>query len=262
MYVRTRGAPPACDLSSSQRRGGRDILEAAAATDPGHVRSRNEDAHLHDPERRLLAVADGLGGHVGGDVASRTALREIDEVLTAERLRGGDPSELLPEALRAANHRVRARVDEEPSLRGMGTTVVLAHLDATGGGLTVAHVGDSRAYTLSGGRLRRLTEDHVHRGLLGRTLIQAVGTQPHVEPDLVRVSPEAGDRLLLCTDGLTDMLTEEQIAELLARGGDDATACGALVDAALDQGGVDNVTVVVATITGKAALSPTEARAR
>lgn len=208
-----------------------------------------------------MAVADGLGGHVGGDVASRTAMQAIDEALTAESLRAGDPRELLPEALRAANERVRARADEDPSLHGMGTTVVLAHLDPADGALTIAHVGDSRAYALSGGRLRCLTEDHVRGGLFGRVLIQAVGTQPDVEPDLVRLSPEAGDRLLLCTDGLTDMLADERIAEVLARGDDDATACGALVAAALDQGGVDNVTVVVATITGQAARSPADAEA-
>lgn len=200
-----------------------------------------------------MAVADGLGGHVGGDVASRTALQAVDRVVTAARLDEDDTAELLVGALREANREVLGEAREDPSLKGMGTTVVLAHLAADGRALTVAHVGDSRAYALRDTGLSRLTQDHVRGGLLGRTLTQAVGTGPDLRPGVTQTSLDPGDRLLLCTDGLTDMLEEATIADLLAAEDDEAATCGSLVDAALSRGGVDNVTVIVATVTGQSA---------
>lgn len=205
-----------------------------------------------------MAVADGLGGHVGGDVASRTALGTVDRVLSRARLDEGDTAELLVGALREANHRVLDEAREDPSLKGMGTTVVVAHLAADGRDLTVAHVGDSRAYVLGATGLTRLTQDHVRGGLLGRTLTQAVGTGPDLRPGVTQVSLDAGDRLLLCTDGLTDMLEETTIADLLAGEDDEAATCGALVDAALSRGGVDNVTVIVATIPDRSPRGATD----
>lgn len=223
-------------------------LQTAAATDVGHVRSRNEDAYLEDPERGLVAVADGLGGHVGGHVASRTALEAVDDHLTPERLRERDPMAALTEALQIAHRSVMEAARRDPALRGMGTTAVLAHLGRSDHTATLAHVGDSRGYVLRGERLCRVTEDHVRTGVFGRSLTQALGTEAAVEPEAAEVSVRPGDRILLCTDGLTDMLADAEIATVLREDADEETTCRALIDAALARGGVDNVTVAVTTV--------------
>ena len=210
-------------------------MNVAYRTEVGHVRQRNEDALLARPERGVLAVADGLGGHPAGDVASLTAVRSID----AAPLSADSTVEDLREAVAAAHAAVLAAAEAEPGRTGMGTTVVLA---AVGDGhARVLHVGDSRAYLLdAGGRLAAVTRDH---GLHGY-LTQALGLDRDVEPDAAEVTCDPGSRLLLCTDGLTNMLDDDRIAELLATGGA-REACDALVQTALDNGGVDNVTVVV-----------------
>jgi protein phosphatase len=210
-------------------------MNVAYRTEVGHVRQRNEDALLARPERGVLAVADGLGGHPAGDVASLTAVRSID----AAPLAADSTVEDLREAVAAAHAAVLAAAEAEPGRTGMGTTVVLA---AVGDGhARVLHVGDSRAYLLDpGGRLAAVTRDH---GLHGY-LTQALGLDRDVEPDAAEVTCDPGSRLLLCTDGLTNMLDDDRIAELLATGGA-REACDALVQTALDNGGVDNVTVVV-----------------
>ncbi len=196
----------------------------------------------------MLAVADGLGGHTAGHIASRTALEAVDEVLTAERLASEDALELLAEALREANRRIRERADGDRSLHGMGTTGVVAHLSEDDTTVTLAHVGDSRGYLLRDAELHRITEDHVVRGLLGRSLSQALGTEPEVDPEAAEVTLRPGDRVLLCTDGLTDMLDDEDIAATMSDGNGERAACDALVEAALARGGMDNVTVVVAGV--------------
>lgn len=210
-------------------------MHVAYRTEVGHVRQRNEDALLARPERGMVAVADGLGGHPAGDVASMTAISSLDEAA----LTGESSEQDLRTATQAAHEAVLAAADEEPGRAGMGTTVVVAVID--GASARVLHVGDSRAYLLDPeGRLRALTQDHGVNGYLS----QALGLDRAVEPDVTEVGCPPGSRLLLCTDGLTNMVDDPSIAQLLGRG-DAQQACDGLVEAALDNGGIDNVTVVV-----------------
>lgn len=211
-------------------------MQVAYRTEVGHVRQRNEDALLARPERGVLAVADGLGGHPAGDVASMTAINSLDQA----SLTGESSEEDLRAATRAAHEAVMTAADDGPGRVGMGTTVVLAVVLA--GSARILHVGDSRAYLLEGeGQLRALTEDH---GLNGY-LTQALGLDRAVRPDVVDVDCPPGSRLLLCTDGLTNMVDDPTIADLLGSG-DAQQACDGLVEAALANGGIDNVTVIVA----------------
>lgn len=210
-------------------------MQVSYRTEVGHVRQRNEDALLARPERGVLAVADGLGGHPAGDVASLTAISSLD----AAPLSGESSEQDLRAATGSAHEAVLAAAREEPGRTDMGTTLVLAAVRE--GAARVLHVGDSRAYLLDPqGALRPLTQDHGVNGYLS----QALGLDRAVEPDVVDVECPAGSRLLLCTDGLTNMVDDAAIAGLLGRG-DEKAACDALVEAALANGGVDNVTVVV-----------------
>lgn len=214
-------------------------MDVAYRTEVGHVRTRNEDALLARPERGLLAVADGLGGHPAGDVASLTALSSVD----SSDLSGDSTEDDLREAATKAHAAVLAAAEEEPGRTGMGTTVVLAAV--TEERARILHVGDSRAYQLrpdgtGGGGLAALTRDHGMHGYL----TQALGLDREVEPDVTEVDCPSGSRLLLCTDGLTNMVDDDGVARLLGHGSAQE-ACDALVEAALGAGGIDNVTVVV-----------------
>lgn len=209
-------------------------MDVAYRTEVGHVRSRNEDALLARPERGVLAVADGLGGHAAGDVASMVAITSLDEApLTAQ-----SSEQDLRSAVAAAHQAVLAAA-EEPGRAGMGTTLVLAVVGE--GSARIVHVGDSRAYLLHpDGPVEALTRDHGMHGYL----TQALGLDRDVEPDVTEVETPDGSRLLLCTDGLTNMVDDDALADLLGRG-DAQQACDALVETALANGGIDNVTVVV-----------------
>ena len=210
-------------------------MDVAYRTEVGHVRSRNEDALLARPERGLLAVADGLGGHPAGDVASLTALSSID----GSDLSADSTEDDLRTAAGKAHQAVLDAAQEQPGRTGMGTTLVLATL--RDGSALVLHVGDSRAYLLGAdGGLAALTEDHGMHGYL----TQALGLDREVEPDVAEVPCPPESRLLLCTDGLTNMVDDDGLARLLGQGSAQE-ACDALVEAALDAGGIDNVTVVV-----------------
>jgi protein phosphatase len=210
-------------------------MDVAYRTEVGHVRSRNEDALLARPERGVLAVADGLGGHPAGDVASLTALTSVD----ASALSADSSEDELRTAAADAHQAVLDAAAAEPGRTGMGTTLVLAAVSDHSA--LVLHVGDSRAYQLDAdGGLSAVTEDHGMHGYL----TQALGLDRDVAPDVARVECPPGSRLLLCTDGLTNMVDDAGVAELLGRGSAQE-ACDALVEAALDAGGVDNVTVVV-----------------
>lgn len=220
-------------------------MDVAARTHRGHVRSRNEDSLLADPDRHLFVVADGLGGHTAGDVASQIVVNSLDRELDAAELdSAGSLPDRLVKALLEAHGDVAEEARANPQYRGMGTTAVVARVAADGSSVALAHAGDSRAYLLRGDRLERLTADHVSPGIFGRALTQALGTEGPIDPDGAEVPLEAGDRLLLCSDGLTDMLDDQRIGRILADGSAQE-ACDALVQAALDRGGVDNVTVVV-----------------
>ena len=223
---------------------------ASAATDIGRVREGNEDACLSDPP--LFAVADGMGGHRGGEVASHLALDTLERQFRKGR---GDLAEQIQEANRVVFE--RARLDRK--VAGMGTTLTAAFLE--GDTLRLAHVGDSRAYLLRGGALRMLTEDHtlVHRMVVDgeiteaeaevhpyrSVLTRAVGVDPSVHIDEATIEIVPGDRVLLCSDGLHGMITDDQITGILTAEADPRRAAEHLIEAANRAGGVDNITVVV-----------------
>lgn len=226
-------------------------MRVETASEVGHVRRRNEDDLLVDLDRSLLVVADGMGGHPAGDVASRLAVRAIDESLSGDALADAETRpETLREAVRLAHDALLVAGADDPARAGMGTTLVVVHLDEPAGLLTVAHVGDSRAYLLRDDELRVITHDHVAEGLLGRRrLTQAVGASRDIRPEVAELPVRSGDRVLLCTDGLTDEIDDELIRRLAAPAAADAPeAVRELVAAALDAGGVDNVTLILADL--------------
>jgi protein phosphatase len=227
-------------------------LAVGEATDVGKVRDHNEDGYLVDDGLGLVAVADGMGGHRGGEVASATAL----EALHASFAEHGG----LRDAVVAANDAVLERARADENLRGMGTTLTAGVL-GDDGVLLVGHVGDSRAYLLRDGELARITTDHsfveelVAAGELTeeeaerdprRSMItRALGLDDELAVDLYPVSLVAGDRVMMCSDGLTTMVSEDDLTSLLASDGEPATVAQRLVDAANAAGGVDNTTVLV-----------------
>lgn len=219
--------------------------EIGAASHVGHVRARNEDAYLTLPDSGVVAVADGLGGHVAGDQASQLAVTRLREL--AADPDGPIDGAVLSDWLLAAHAVITERAGAQPALAGMGTTVVLATLPSTGAEAVVAHVGDSRAYATRDGSLARLTRDHADP--VGGFITQALGLG-QVVPEQQSVTLRAGDQLLLCTDGLTNMLSDDQIEARLLVDAPAQRVCDDLVEAALDRGGIDNVTVVLARVTG------------
>jgi protein phosphatase len=235
-------------------------LSSFAGTDVGRLRSGNEDSHLRG--RTVFAVADGLGGHQGGEVASAMAVEPLAALDGHAFADAREAAEALAGAIREANLAILRRARSDPELWGMGTTVTAAAV-AGDRVLQLAHVGDSRAYLLrAGAPLRQLTTDHtvvqeaVARGLLTRqqaavhpqrgVVTRAVGLDPQVPVDLPEpLELEPGDQVLLCTDGLTEVVDDEPIAAVLASQADGDDACSALIAAANQGGGPDNVTVVL-----------------
>jgi protein phosphatase len=239
-------------------------LRTAMRTDPGRIRSRNEDACLIDAELGLFAVADGMGGHPAGDVAARVAIEHLPSLVRGALARAGATAvdaAAVEEAVLELNEIVIAEAATSPDLTGMGTTLVMALF--SGYAAQVAHAGDSRAYLLRGDRLSRLTEDHsfaaalIDGGVLApedavrhpfaQSLTQAIG-MPGTRPEVRRVELAPGDRLLLCSDGLTKMVAEDQLGTVLAAGRDVDRTSQALVDAANEAGGHDNISVVLVDV--------------
>jgi serine/threonine protein phosphatase PrpC len=250
----------------------------AGATDVGLKRTHNEDAYLLLPEEQLYCVADGMGGHASGEVAARIAVEEMAEFF---RLTGRDdeatwpfredPARALDEnrllaGVKIANRRIFERAQTDARLAGMGTTLVAAYFPrADDGAAIVGHVGDSRAYLWRAGTIRQLTEDH---SLLNdyvksqhpspaeiaafphkNVIVRALGMKEGVDVDLQRVPVRDGDILLLCCDGLSGMLGDEDLAEILRAGHRDLRrAAQHLVDAANEAGGADNITCVLAQV--------------
>ena len=225
-------------------------VTAAAATDVGLVREGNEDSYL--TEGPLFAVADGMGGHRGGEVASQLAVETLEKLFKEG---AGD----LPDQVQEANRVVFERSVLDRKVAGMGTTLTAALVE--GDRVRLAHVGDSRAYLLRDGTLRLLTEDHtlVHRmvseGEISKeeaethpqrsVLTRALGVDTVVDVDDDSLQVRPGDRLLLCTDGLTSMVSEDEIEEVLRTVPDPREAAQRLVRMANEAGGVDNTTVVI-----------------
>jgi len=234
-------------------------LSNFAGTDVGRARSGNEDSYFCG--RTVFAVADGLGGHQGGEVASAAAVEPLAALDGREFADPAEAAEALTAAIREANAAILDRAAGDPGLWGMGTTVTAAAL-AGERHLQLAHVGDSRAYLLRDGSLEQLTTDHtvvaelVRRGRLTPAqaaihpersiLTRAVGLDPRIPvdtPDPLEL--QDGGQVLLCSDGLTEAVDDDQIAQLLSAGPDGNAACQALIDAANAAGGPDNITVVL-----------------
>jgi len=232
-------------------------LLVGARTDPGRVRDLNEDVYLLRPERGLFLVCDGMGGCPAGEVASEMAARTIlDHVSTAGAPAAAGGDGLLPQsrglrsAVERSNRYIFERAQAEPDRAGMGTTVVGAWID--GPLVSVAHVGDSRAYLWHRNRLERLTRDHAfsENGARTNILLRAVGREATVDVDLRELAVQPGDYVLLCTDGLTNAVAETTVCGAIARLRDPQRICDYLVDAANENGGPDNITVVVVEMIG------------
>jgi serine/threonine protein phosphatase PrpC len=240
--------------------------DSAGRTDAGRVRRRNEDSFVLDPP--LFAVADGMGGAQAGEVASRLAAAAFREYHDADRL---EPAERVEAIIQEANRRIyeRARTDSEAS--GMGTTVTAAIL--TNGRVSIGHVGDSRAYRIRNGELEQLTEDHSLVADLMRSgrltpeeadahpqrsvITRALGTDAEVDVDTVTVDVEPGDLFLLCSDGLTTMVPEEDILRIAQEADNLDEVARTLVRAANSGGGEDNITVVLFKVEGDEATEET-----
>lgn len=222
-------------------------IYSVGQTHPGRIRDRNEDAWACHDRIPLAVVADGMGGHPAGHVASRIAVDAILEFLapapgdgtplpdsaTGEEGWGEDPGDRMAEAVRSANHRILARGEQRPGERGMGTTLTALQMNPAGERYLIGHVGDSRAYLFRDGRLTPLTRDdtplqeRVDAGLMsreearlhpmGNVLSRALGTQPEVTPQIVDGSVRPGDLFLLCSDGLVAVLSEDRIEEILGQ---------------------------------------------
>jgi len=246
-------------------------LKVGAATSVGRVRPINEDAFLTRPEQGLFVVCDGMGGSAAGEVASQLAVQTIaahvnGSTPSAGTQRGFQPrTALLGQAVELANRAIIERAASDAAQAGMGTTVVGVWVG--GDMVSIAHVGDSRAYVSNAEGFEALTSDHslveaqVQAGLIDREqslksehqniLLRALGRDPDVQVELGELLIAAGDQLLLCTDGLTRMVNDAGLEAALKRfRGNPQAACDALVQQANDNGGPDNVTVVIVELQG------------
>ena len=239
---------------------------ASALTDTGRRRPHNEDTFVCEPP--LFAVADGVGGAQAGEIASRLAAATLEE-RAAGALGVGTLSTLILEA----NNRIYTRALDDSEAAGMGTVVTALLVDEASGTVAIGHVGDSRAYRIRDERLEQLTPDHSLVGELVRAgrlsteeaeqhphrsvITRAVGTEPAVDVHTETLPTIPGDLYLICSDGLTDLVRDDQILELIAAAEDDPeTAVQSLVDAANSAGGIDNITVVLFEIIDGDPLPP------
>ena len=235
------------------------LTSFGSRTDIGCLRDHNEDSLVVTPP--LFAVADGMGGHAAGEVASEIAVRVLSELAPEH-----PDVEALGRAIEEANRAVIQAAREGRGRQGMGTTMTAAMLE--GERLVIAQVGDSRAYLLHQGKLQQLTRDHslmadmIEAGQLtpeeARThpqrsvITRALGSDAHLHPDIYEINVETGDRLLICSDGLSGMIFDDQIENTLRRVQDPQRCASQLVNEAIAAGGHDNVTVIVADVTGYA----------
>lgn len=235
------------------------ILRAAALSDVGRRRRANEDCYALAAELGLYLVADGMGGHQAGQVASELAAQAAVGAMRTLVDASASLTEKLRYSVAAANREILSAAHHKPELAGMGTTLVA--LLASSERIALAHVGDSRAYLIRGGRIRQLTDDHslvaelVRRREISEVaarghphrhvLMRALGVRPSVEPDLAELTSAPGDVFVLCSDGLTGHVQDDEIAVEVNRHADLDTACERLIQLANDRGGEDNITVLL-----------------
>lgn len=232
-------------------------------TDPGRRRTTNEDAFTISDEASFCVLCDGMGGHASGEIASRMAVEHLGERLRAATARPGaaDLARAVRDWLRTANDAIYARGTAEPGVsfgRNMGTTLALLWL--RGAHAVIAHIGDSRVYRFRDGGLEALTRDHSvtaplegedpkKSGRRRKFVTRALGTRPEVTADVMTLEVRAGDRFLICSDGLTDLVRDREIKEeLVERGAALDRVPRALIDLANQRGGRDNITVIVAEV--------------
>jgi protein phosphatase len=231
-------------------------------TDKGLVRKENEDAFCIEKDVGLLAIADGMGGHASGEVASKMAIEILKESVKKE----GEPlPDRLSSGVKLANRAIYEAAQSQSQLNGMGTT--LTALQLNGNRLSIAHVGDSRAYLIRGGVIEQITDDHtivseqVARGMITREeaarsdmrniLSRALGIAPEVDMDMEEVTVSEGDRLVLCSDGLSELISDDEILSEVRSNRRPDLACSELVNLANQRGGNDNITVIVVHLRGE-----------
>jgi serine/threonine protein phosphatase PrpC len=245
-------------------------VKAYGVTHVGRQRQHNEDSFLVESTARLFLVADGMGGHAAGEIASRIAVDSISEFILHTKEDDGTwphaydehykrSTNRLMAAVRMANTRVLEAMRKDARLRGMGTTVVAAMAD--GDIMSFAHVGDSRAYLIRENALTRITNDHswvfeqVQAGMLTEAeaekhplrnvITRALGGALQVNPDASEIKAKPGDVFLLCSDGLTGMVPEDEILRIVTESETVETACQTLIDVANERGGLDNITAIL-----------------
>ncbi len=238
-------------------------LQAAGATDPGLVREKNEDFFSFLPGKNLYLLADGMGGHNGGEVASRMAVDVVGNFYqpgsdwTAERRLDN-----LKATIDLASFKVHEAAEADTSLSGMGTTLVALHIDDQEGRYYTAHAGDSRIYLIRHGRIQQLTEDHTLvnscrlmgtseeklRKLPKHIIVRSVGLEEAAEAEVSHGAVEVEDIFLLCSDGLTEILTDDEIRRVVVMHPDPQDAAKELVLQANEGGGPDNITVLVVRV--------------
>jgi len=250
-------------------------IRYAVASDTGRVRKNNEDAFIANPALGIFAVADGMGGHASGEVASRMAVeslrdslaqasREKDAPLAEDRTAVlSSPAKILVNAIRLANQRIHKSSLEKAEYKGMGTTLVAVYFSEASS--VVAHVGDSRLYRIRGPAIDQVTADHslvweqYKQGLIAKTdlsfspyknvITRALGLQPTVDVELQELITQPADSLILCSDGLSDLVLDEEMRRLCQEAsGDLDRACGDLTQLANQRGGKDNITVLLIQI--------------
>ena len=228
-------------------------------TDVGNVRTLNEDSFYFEttPQGYVMIVADGMGGHNGGEVASKLAVDSIREYMSQNDI-FSDPEVTLRQAINQANDAVYSSATQKVELEGMGTTLVMAVGNEKS--ICVANVGDSRAYLVSKNKITQITKDHsfvnelVKKGVLTKEeakkhpksniIMKALGLEPNVYPDIFILDKKKTDKVLLCTDGLTGMVSDEEIHGVMTTF-NKKNACAELVRLAKEHGGTDNITVII-----------------
>lgn len=233
------------------------LVDGNVKSDQGRRRPNNEDRALMVSEQFVFVVADGMGGHAAGEVASGIAVETIERAMTTNEFEG-EPHNLWPRrgdelarTIEMANRAIYSAACEDDSLTGMGTTITAIRFCPERQRAYIAHVGDSRCYRIRDSKLLQLTKDHTlgaelgAKGKMATHLSRSVGIAESVEVDLMVDAPKVGDRYLVCTDGLTKMLSEQRMMEIAADGSSLEAAVERLIDEANEAGGKDNITVAL-----------------
>jgi len=236
-------------------------VRSCAISDVGKKRQKNEDSYLINDELHLFIVADGMGGHAGGEYASRIAITTIEDSFKNSAIDSDDEEKLLESAIKVAGQKIVSKAEEDRSLKGMGTTVIALHLSEKRA--ILGHVGDSRAYLFREGVLEQITEDHslvneqVKSGLISEEeaknhqfkniITRSLGVTSEVEVDLVSKKLKVGDTFLLCSDGLSNLVDIQEMEKEL-RERETVLAAKAMVDLANKRGGDDNITLILVEV--------------